>query len=816
MVGLLALLPLVVALGLFGVAAAARWSARVDRRVAHVARVTADRFVAPADHEREQLLQSAYVAEPYRTYATKTVLYAGVFAVAGGIGIAYLLAGVIAFVPALGAALSQLPSTMVAVLGQPSTWSLDLAPPVYYGVLVGGGAIGGLLCGGLTYLLRWELPKSRAEARRRQIDEGMARTMAFLYALSRGGLGFPAVMRTLADHPDVYGESAREIAVGVREMDMFGTDVLTAVRRMAERSPSEEFKTFGENLASVLQSGQDLPAFLREQYERYQTEAEERQEEVLELLATIAEAYVTVLVAGTLFLITILLVFGLTTTDTLWLIQLLAYLAIPLANVGFMVFLDQQLETLGIGSSASVSASQPAGTTASPGSADASAAGSAAADGGTAAHLGANFERLAVYDRLAGLKRVARQPVSTIVRRPTALLYVTAPIALVATALRLPAATTGVGVNVRVLDDLLIQAALFVMGTFAVVQFLHKRRLSRIEAATPELLERLASLNEAGMSVVESFERVRGSDVGALSTEVERIWADISLGANVEDALVRFGNRVRTTPVTRAVTLLANAMRASGNIGSVLRIAGTQARADLQMKRRRRRQMLTYLIVIYVAFAVFLVIIISVDKVLVPSLPESVPTPPPDNRLGIDAAQFTRFGRVNKAAYTLVFFHTALVQAVLSGFIGGQIGEGSIRDGAKHATIMLGIAYVLFLLLSSPVASLQMGPQAHGDRVTIDSATLSQGGFVVVHAHSADGQVVGTSGYLPAGTSTNVTIPLDEPIPAGSTAVLVPHLDTDGNHRYDGGAGAGDLDKVYPPGGDAVAEKATIKQNQYA
>jgi flagellar protein FlaJ len=491
-------------------------------------------------------------------------------------------------------------------------------------------------------------------------------------------------------------------------------------------------------------------------------------------------------------------VFGLTTTDTLGILRLLGYLAIPLANVGFMVFLNQRLELLGIGTSGTAvpdeSSLVGSGGTSFEGNVP-------AADGGHTNALAHNFERLAIYDRLQRYKRVFNAPVETVLRNPTALLYVTIPLAIVVTALRLPAALTGVGVNVRVLDDLVIQGLLFVLGTYAVVRYVQQRRLKRVEGASPEMLERLASLNEAGMSVVESFNRVRGSDLGALTDEIERIWADIRLGANVEEALVRFGTRVRTVPVTRAVTLLTNAMRASGNIGAVLRIAATQARADLRMKRQRRRQMLTYLVVIYVAFLVFLVIIVAVEEVLVPSLPNNVPTPSSNNRLGVDPSQFTRFGSVNKAAYTLVFFHVGMVQAFFSGLVGGQLGEGSIRDGVKHAAILLTVAYVVFVLLSSPVASMNMESQFGGKaEVNVDSASLSDGGFIVVHQTTADGKVLGVSEYLPAGTSEDITIQLSREVDGDETIVLIPHRDTDEDRTYDEG---NETDTVYPPGVDA-------------
>jgi flagellar protein FlaJ len=192
-------------------------------------------------------------------------------------------------------------------------------------------------------------------------------------------------------------------------MDHFGRDMITAVRRTAARTPSEQFKTFGENLASVLQSGQNLPGFLRDQYERYQDEAVDRQEDILELLATIAEAYVTILVAGTLFLMTILLVFGLTTTQTIGFLRLLAYLLIPLGNLLFMIYLSGKLEVLGVARGADTGQLE-AGLSDTRHTPDADRR---ATDGGTALESDDLGRQLALYDSVSGIKAAVRDPLAT-------------------------------------------------------------------------------------------------------------------------------------------------------------------------------------------------------------------------------------------------------------------------------------------------------------------------------------------------------------------------------------------------------------------
>lgn len=766
-------------------------SPHISGTLDRIARVLFGRFVSP-NASRQRRIQAAFIDTSYRTYAAKTYLFALLGLVAGAIAGAYLLTGVLAVIDSIVQALAGLPRTMTAPLGIHPEWESNLDGETRGLIALVGGAVIGLFTGVLAYVFRWQLPASDAEVRRRSIDEGLTRNTAFMFALSRGGMEFPKILETLTRNQGVYGEPAREFTVAVREMNLFGTDMISAMRRMSRRTPSEQFKTFSENLTSVLQSGRELPAFLESQYERFREDAEERQEEVLDVLATIAEGYVTVLVAGVLFLITILLVFGLTTTDTLWVLKLLIYLLIPLANAGFAVFLQQKLDQLGIArrSGGEVLDRMTTETPIAP----RPATNAARPDGGFADERERDSRwMLDRYDQMRRLKHTLKSPLRIFLEKPTNVLWLTVPLATLLFLLRFPTALQGDGVAIRVLDDLLVQSVLFVLVTYAVFRELYKRRIDRIEAATPEMLERLASLNEAGMSVVEGFDRVRGSDLGVLSPEVERIWRDIRFGANIDDALVRFGRRVRTTAITRVVTLLTNAMRASGEMGPVLRIASEQARAEVKLRRQRRQQMFTYLVVIYISFVVFLVIIGAVNEVLVPSLPDNVALPEGDelSRLGASPDAFARFGDVDKAAYTLVFFHAALIQAVTAGFIAGQLGEGSLRDGVKHAAVMLGIAYLAFVLLSSPVASLSaLETTSDGQSVYLDSASLSDGGYVAVYEGDSldddEAQLLGHTEYLPPGSHSEIFVPLQYgSIDSDQSVILVAHQDTNGDEQFD-------------------------------
>ncbi|NHN48541.1 type II secretion protein F [Halostella sp. JP-L12] len=697
-------LPLVVAVAAFLPALLAPLSARAERIVTRFAMVLFGDYVSDTGRKRarrRQMLRAAHMPTTFRVYAAKTALYAALAALAGGVLATYVIWAILrllALDPETLRAVLPDRLSVLATFGGVTTVPLEQL----FGLLLIAGLTLGTAGGVLTYWARWWFPRHRAEQRAERIDASMPQTVAFVYALSRSGMAFPKVLRILSDNRRVYGAAADEVQVAVRNMDMFGMDMISAIKTMSRRTPSENFREFGENLTGVLQSGRSLSEFLRQQYEEYREEAEAQQEQLLNLLATMAEAYVTVLVAGPLFLITILVIIGITVNDTLPVLQLLAYFLLPLANLGFILYLDTVMASMtGATTPEKIESalSDLSGIRRVEGPRPRTDGGRGPTEGRTA---DPNVERLRAYQRFRWVRTRLGQPLQTVLDRPVALLWVTVPLAVAVTAWRLPQAVAAGGLTPAAVDDLLIQAGLFVIGTFALAYEVHKRRIEAIEASIPDFLDRLASVNEAGMTVVESLNRVRTSELGALNRELDRVWADIQWGADVETALRRFEARMRTPTVSRVVTLTTKAMNASGNLGTVLRISAAQAKADRRLKRERRQEMLTYLVVVYVSFGVFLVIIAALNNVLIPNLPEGsvVPNATSDRAGNIGAIQtVSNLGSIDEGAYTLVFFHTTLIQGVLSGMVAGQMSGGDVRDGAKHAAILLALAYAAFLVI---------------------------------------------------------------------------------------------------------------------
>lgn len=656
----------------------------------------------PRRKRQQRRLRAAHAKTTHRVYASRTLLYSMLFGVAGSIAGVYATAVLLWSLQITGEAIRETLPPALSVIASLTRVRGISVEELFVLMLLSSATFGAVLAYG-TYELRWHLLDQRARARATEIEATLPRTIAFVYALSRSGMAFPAVLTTLTKHRRVYGEAAIEVGVAVRDMNTFGTDILTALDRMAARTPSEGMRELGENLSAVLGSGQSLSEFLHEQYERYQEEAASQQTQYLELLSTFAEAYVTLFVAGPLFLITILAVIGLVLEDTLRVLRLIVYVAVPLSTVVFMVYIDSVTRTLTDAISDTEVADQPEVPIRGKTSPVRAVTGQMHPDGGVETGLDrwvVSRERLDAYESFERAIAWLRQPGTTIRQNPWTTFLLTVPLGLVWMALRIDELPSGVFAILEMVDSPVTEALLFALAVYAGVHEYEKRRIRAIERVVPDFLDRLASVNDAGASVVKSLERLSKAEMGGLTPELRRTWRDVKWGANVQTAFRRMDRRIKSPMVTRATTLAANAMSVSGDIGPVLEIAADEARQTRQLRKERNQEMVTYLLVIYISYFVFIAIIVSLTVSFIPAI-EAANLGGSGNGVpeGFSTGMFTRFESVDTNAYSVLFFHTAVIQSVFSGLVAGQLGEGRIADGTKHAVVLIAFTLLTFTLI---------------------------------------------------------------------------------------------------------------------
>ena len=186
----------------------------------------------------------------------------------------------------------------------------------------------------LTLLL---LPDVKGLQRARDIDAKLPYALNYIATMSSAGATPVKVFAALAGNR-LYGEVGREAERIDRDLTLLGHDIVTALGRAIDRTPSVKFQDFLQGAITALTSGGDLKAYFLNKSEQYLHENRQDQEKFLESLGVLAESFVVVVVAGPLFLIVLLSVmtsFGSAADQVLFLGYMFVLLLLPLSQAAF-------------------------------------------------------------------------------------------------------------------------------------------------------------------------------------------------------------------------------------------------------------------------------------------------------------------------------------------------------------------------------------------------------------------------------------------------------------------------------------------------
>ncbi len=193
-----------------------------------------------------------------------------------------------------------------------------------------------ILIAALAYFITLMIPESKVSSRRKDIDNKLPYALNFIAAMATAGVTPAVIFKSLAEQK-VYGEVSKEAAWIYRDIAIFNIDIITALRNAVTRTPSIRFQEFLQGAITTITSGGNLKNYFMAKAEEYMRENRRLQKEFLETLGVLAESYVTVVVAGPLFLIVMLSVMSLVGggAGSTMMLYLIALVVLPLSNLGF-------------------------------------------------------------------------------------------------------------------------------------------------------------------------------------------------------------------------------------------------------------------------------------------------------------------------------------------------------------------------------------------------------------------------------------------------------------------------------------------------
>jgi flagellar protein FlaJ len=197
-----------------------------------------------------------------------------------------------------------------------------------------------LVFGGLTYLVFILYPGLEAGNRRRNIDASLPYAINYITSMSTAGIT-PAEVFRLLGSSTIYGQSAVEARYISREIDIFGRDLIDALRLVSASTPSRRMKEFLQGTMASVSSGGNITDYFRTKAEQYSLENRQTQKMFLETLGLVSESYVTAMVEGTLFLIILQSIMSVLSGDNRpMFLYAVIYVMIPLGSIMFVIMIS--------------------------------------------------------------------------------------------------------------------------------------------------------------------------------------------------------------------------------------------------------------------------------------------------------------------------------------------------------------------------------------------------------------------------------------------------------------------------------------------
>jgi archaeal flagellar protein FlaJ len=292
-----------------------------------------------------------------------------------------------------------------------------------------------------------------------------------------------------------------------------------------------------------------------------------------------------------------------------------------------------------------------------------------------------------------GMGKFLKHPIKVLTEKPVNIFIVSIPLGLIIFIGGFISMVASYGIQVlftsTIIDDFIVFAVLIAIVPVAFLDFKEQWRIKSLENALPNFFRDLAGMNDSGMTLPNAVHIVASAEYSTLTPHIRKLDQDMSWGSGFVEAMYRFGKDLGTPLADRSVDLIAKASKAGGDISEVLRAAAKDTFEVVNLAQERSNNMLIYVIIVLVSFAVFLFVIAILVSTFLTTMATAGASAASSGAKGF-------IGQIDLFGYKRLFSHAAMLQGFFSGLVAGQMGEGRLIAGLKYSAIMLFIAWITF------------------------------------------------------------------------------------------------------------------------
>jgi len=197
----------------------------------------------------------------------------------------------------------------------------------------------------LTLMVMYLYPGLKAGNRKGPIDKNLPYIASFLTLLSSSNVP-PSVIFNSVATIDTLKEARLEFSNIIRDIEVFGNDLLTSVMDNAKLTPNDQLRELLIGYVATVKTGGNPTVYLKITSEKITKERVGKLDMMLESLSAMAEIYIMLLVAAPLLFAVLFVTLGMIGSGTVagmsmgTLLYLMTYLGIPIIGAIMIVVMS--------------------------------------------------------------------------------------------------------------------------------------------------------------------------------------------------------------------------------------------------------------------------------------------------------------------------------------------------------------------------------------------------------------------------------------------------------------------------------------------
>lgn len=200
-----------------------------------------------------------------------------------------------------------------------------------------------ILMSSFVFVLIYSFPSLKASFLAGRIEEELPFAVAHMNVLALGGMTPEEIFRAIASVDDAVGNFMKDL---VRDIDVLGLDLPTALARARERAPSKSLESFLAEAEAVVVSGGNISDFLQSYAHELLSTQTIQTKEFSETLGTLAEVFIILMVVFPLLMIVMLSIMSIIGGNIMGLslstlMMIITYVVVPALGFIFLILLDQ-------------------------------------------------------------------------------------------------------------------------------------------------------------------------------------------------------------------------------------------------------------------------------------------------------------------------------------------------------------------------------------------------------------------------------------------------------------------------------------------